>query len=173
MARIPQPPCTASRTLGSRELVTTTIEPLPPLDSYNSVRIGATSHLAAPQSAGTLFGRHRPGEYKDDEDVMGDIKRYIDDKLLLSGLKWKVVVVGRVGLQSSSSPRNPYHHEVVECGLSIGLAGEGWSGSFGGYLLDESSGDIFGVTCAHNMCRYDWDTEGITADQLVELLPTE
>ena len=38
-----------------------------------------------------------------------------------------------------------------------------------GYLIDESSGELFGVTCAHNLCRYNWNTEGLT----LELVPME
>ena len=171
--------------LGSR-VFKTKIEPQPPSDAYNFLRVDISSFLASrlssfmtleaiiestPGQRDPYYVLLVPMEYKDGT-VMGDIEAYIEEKLAGCHLKLKVLY-GRVGFQCSSLPTNPYRYDIVECGSSIGPAGENWNGSFGGYLIDEASGELFGVTCAHNLCRYSWETEGITAEQLVELLPME
>jgi hypothetical protein len=67
-------------------------------------------------------------------------------------------------IATSVSNAVPISDQLVEIRRDLSIAR---------YLIDESSGEIFGVTCAHNLCRYDCNTEGITPDQLVELLPVE
>lgn len=76
---------------------------------------------------------------------------------------------GNIYLQNSLDPRNPDYYDVVENGASIAPEGQHWSGSFGGYLQDRNTQQIFGVTCAHNVCKYGVD-EDRPAAELVELL---
>jgi hypothetical protein len=112
-----------------------------------------------------------PQSLSEDKDLMVDVETRVHDILSTNVLQLNILG-GRVGLQTNSAfARNPHRYEVVECGASIGPAGKEWSGSFGGYLMDESTGDIYGLTCAHNLCRFDCNDNGISKEQLVELLP--
>jgi len=86
------------------------------------------------------------------------------------------VLHGSVGHSDGKEPRNPDYHQHVSCGASIGPRsplipnGGEWAGSFGGYLRNKMNGEVYGLTCAHNLCRYPADL-GRPEDELLELLP--
>jgi hypothetical protein len=74
----------------------------------------------------------------------------------------------------SDKPRAGDYEKEVNCGASIGVVlvdenAEKWVGSYGGYLEDSDTGEIFGVTCAHNVCAH--SIEGTDPKGLLELLP--
>ena len=69
---------------------------------------------------------------------------------------------------------NPLHPEFepeVECGASVAPEGSSWARSFGGYLIDQETKIIYGLTCAYNFCRYDAASKDKTAEEMVEFLP--
>lgn len=71
------------------------------------------------------------------------------------------------------NPRNPDYYDIVENGASIGPEGTNWTGSFGSYMQDRETNRIFGITCAHNICKYhDYNEKNRDSGELVELLDT-
>jgi hypothetical protein len=156
------------RTLGHVEM--TRILPQPPSMEYNAVRKDVASYLAIMVPKFMMFEANIeerdkqsqrcmviiiPQSLSEDKDLIVDVETRVHDILSTNVLQLNILG-GRVGLQTNSAfARNPHRYEVVECGASIGPAGKEWSGSFGGYLMDESTGDIYGLTCAHNLCRFD------------------
>lgn len=70
--------------------------------------------------------------------------------------------------------KNPHAYEQVDCGSSLGpepYCGESWSGTFGGYVRNTETGEVFGMTCGHNACCFSANRSDLTPGQMLEMLP--
>lgn len=163
-----------SRSLG-RIQRTPVVQSVRPTEAYLSIRPNVIQILDSTLREWMLLeGKTATGptmvvlvNKKDDAKKL-EVQRKVQG---VSGNFEVLTATGRFGFSSppleQKYPQNAHFEPFIESGASIGLAGQEWSGSFGGYLQNESTGEVVGLTCAHTFCLRENDADG----DLLELFP--
>lgn len=112
-----------------------------------------------------------PARYEENTVLVNEITSMLKD-LFAESVLVPMLLFDFVGFYCrETDPRNPYFQPTVECGASIGAEGKDLSGSFGGYLQDKLTGEIFGISCCHTFCANEPEMADATPEQLIKLIP--